>query len=145
MAKLWQLKKISSGEGLSEPQLLPENWGPIFGMEAIKDQLGDLSWLGEQFQDHGWFEVGDAPEPEPDPEPVIPPAPEPEPPITLPPLEYAVKEVKNRLAESDWAMLPDVPLSKGKKQEWVDYRHSLREIKYQDGYPENINWPSKPE
>ena len=64
MSKLWQLKKLSTGEALNEPQSLPENWGPIFGLHGFLDKLGDLSWLGDAYADQGWFEVGDAP---PDP------------------------------------------------------------------------------
>ena len=59
--KLWQLKKLSTGEALNEPQLLPENWGPIFGLHGFMDRIGDLSWLGEAYEGQGWVEVGDAP------------------------------------------------------------------------------------
>jgi hypothetical protein len=58
---LWQLKKISTGEALNEPQKLPTNWGPIFGLSGFQDRLGDLSWLGAAYSDHGWFVVGEAP------------------------------------------------------------------------------------
>ena len=60
MSKLWQLKKLSDGSALNEPQPLPENWGPIFGLAGIQDQLADLGWLGEAYNDMGWFVVGDA-------------------------------------------------------------------------------------
>jgi len=45
MIKLWQLKNLSTNEALNEPQRLPENWGPIFGMAGIQDRLGTY---------HGW-------------------------------------------------------------------------------------------
>jgi hypothetical protein len=57
MSKLWQLKKLSSGEALNEPQRLPENWGPIFGMQGFIDRIGNLSWLGEGYNDQGWVQV----------------------------------------------------------------------------------------
>ena len=62
MAKiLWQLKRLSTNEPLSELQELPDNWKNIFGLYASKDRLGDLSWAGHE--DMGWFEIGPAPEP----------------------------------------------------------------------------------
>lgn len=54
---MWQLKKLSTDEALSEPGPLPVNWGPIFGLEGIKDKLGDLSWLGSAYSDTGWVEL----------------------------------------------------------------------------------------
>jgi hypothetical protein len=128
MAKLWQLKKLSSGETLNEPQPLPENWGPIFGLAGIQDQLGDLSWLGENFADQGWFQVGDGPDA----------------PATSTPAELAWGRAKQLLAESDWAMLPDVPMLAGEKTAWMAYRRSLREIRLQSGFPDVIAWPSHP-
>ncbi len=38
-------------------QILPVNWGPIFGMEGVKDKIGDLSWLGPEWADKGWIEL----------------------------------------------------------------------------------------
>ncbi len=122
---LWQLKKISTGEGLNEPQLLPENWGPIFGMEGYKEQLGDLSWLG--IEDQGWFEVGPAPEGV----------------FTSKELDV-LNEVKARLVNSDWAVLPDVPISGEEKIQWMEYRRLLREVKRQPRFPEEIIWPEPP-
>ena len=31
------------------------------------------------------------------------------------------------LAQSDWTQMPDSPLTDAKKQEWADYRQSLRD------------------
>lgn len=36
-------------------------------------------------------------------------------------------------------------LSDDKKSEWADYRKSLLDITEQEGFPETINWPTKPE
>jgi hypothetical protein len=129
MSKLWQLKKLSDGSALNEPQRLPENWGPIFGLAGIADQLGDLSWLGEAYNDMGWFVVGDAP-PGPAPSTAA---------------ELAWDCAKELLAKSDWSMLPDVPMTAAKKDAWVEYRRALRDIRLQSGFPDNIQWPVRPE
>jgi len=126
---LWQLKKLSTGETLNEPQRLPENWGPIFGLAGIQDQLGDLSWLGENFVDQGWFVVGEAPAD----------------PAQATQAELAWDRAKKMLVESDWSMLSDVPMTAGNKALWIEYRRALREIRLQAGFPSSIQWPSKPE
>ena len=126
---LWQLKKLSTGETLNEPQRLPENWGPIFGLAGIQDQLGDLSWLGENFVDQGWFIVGEAPAD----------------PVQSTQAELAWDRAKKMLVESDWSMLSDVPMTAGNKALWIEYRRALREIRLQAGFPSSIQWPSKPE
>ena len=54
---MWQLRKLSTSEALSEPGPLPDDWGPIFGLHNIKEKLGDLSWLGPAHADKGWFEL----------------------------------------------------------------------------------------
>lgn len=130
MSKLWQLKKLSTGEALSEPQLLPENWGPIFGLHGFLDKIGDLgAWLGESYADMGWVEVGDAP-----------PAPAESTKATL---EW--ERAKQLLRESDWAVLSDVPMTSGDRALWIEYRRGLREIRLQPEFPDNITWPIKPE
>jgi len=124
---LWQLKKLSTGEPLNSPQPLPENWGSIFGMSGFLDKIGDLSFVG--VEDQGWFQVeGDAPAA----------------PLQSTPAELAWNQAKLLLAESDWSMLPDVPLLNGDKQLWQAYRKALREIRLQSGFPNNIVWPVKP-
>ncbi len=129
MSKIWQLKKLSDGSALSEPQPLPENWGPIFGLAGIADQIGDLSWLGDAYKDMGWVQVGDAPEP----------------PATSTPAEIAWDRAKRLLAESDWSMLPDVPMTSAEKSAWIEYRRALRDIRLQAGFPDSIQWPARPE
>lgn len=129
MSKLWQLKKLSDGSALSEPQPLPENWGPIFGMSGFADKLGNLSWLGDAYNDMGWLVVGDAPPT----------------PATSTVAELAWERAKQMLRESDWSMLPDVPMTSGDKALWIEYRRALREIRLQAGFPNNIQWPVRPE
>lgn len=130
MAKLWQLKKISTGEPLNEPQKLPENWGPVFGLQGFVDQLGDLGWLGEDYNDQGWFVVGETPD-------ILPPTPSTK-------ADIAWQHAKKLLSESDWTMLPDVPMTSENKAKWIEYRRVLREIKLQPGFPNEINWPATP-
>jgi hypothetical protein len=125
---LWQLKNIKTGEALNEPQLLPENWGPIFGLQGVIDKIGDLSWLGEAYADMGWVIVGDAP-----------PAP-----ATSTEADLAWERAKQLLRESDWSMLSDVPMTSGQKSSWIEYRRALREVRLQSGFPNNIQWPKQP-
>ena len=127
---LWQLKKLSTGEALNEPQKLPENWGPIFGMPGIQDRIGDLSWLGEAYTDQGWVVVeGEAPAD----------------PVQATQAELAWENAKRLLRESDWAVLSDVPMNKTQKTLWIEYRRELREVRLQPEFPTNINWPTIPE
>ena len=124
---LWQLKKLSTNEPLSEAGPLPSNWGPIFGMENIQENLGDLSWLGENFADQGWLQVeGEGLE-------------------TSSEAELVWEKAKQLLRDSDWAVLPDVIMFKELKDEWIEYRKVLREIQTQSGFPINVFWPKKPE
>lgn len=127
--KLWQLKKLSTGEALNEPQKLPENWGPIFGLAGVQDKIGNLGWLGPDYADMGWVVVGDAP-----PDHVQSTA-----------AELAWEQAKTMLRDSDWSMLPDVPMTAGQKSGWIAYRKALREIRLQSGFPDNIVWPKAPE
>lgn len=129
MSKLWQLKNLSSGEALNEPQRLPENWGPIFGLSGFIDRIGNLGWLGEAYNDTGWVVVGDAP--------ALPTA--------STPAELEWERAKQLLRESDWSMLPDVPMTSGDKALWIEYRRALRDIRLQSGFPNDIQWPAAPE
>ncbi len=129
MSKLWQLKKLSSGETLNEPQILPENWGPIFGLHGFIDRIGDLGWLGEAYNDTGWVIVGDAPAA----------------PTTSTPPELEWERAKQLLRESDWTVLSDVPMTSEDRAMWIEYRRALRNIRLQSGFPNDIQWPTSPE
>lgn len=120
---MWKLKKISTDEVLLESASLPENWGPIFGLEAVKDKLSDLSWLGDNFKDQGWFETEDV--------------------IDTSNLEW--NKAKVILQDTDWTMLKDAPISNEKQAEFKEYRKKIRNIKTSEGFPNNITWPSRPE
>lgn len=128
MNKLWQLKRLSTGESLNDAQALPENWGPIFGLAGFTDKLSDLSWLGADYADMGWFVVGDIPSIAEE--------------ASTSQTEW--ERAKQLLIESDWSVLPDVPMTAGERDDWIEYRRKLREIKLQAGFPEDIDWPSPP-
>jgi hypothetical protein len=126
MNMLWQLKKLSTGETLNEPQRLPENWGPIFGMSGIVDRLGDLSWLGDAYVDQGWFEVGE------------------ETPKSLTADEVNAT-IEQMIKNTAWAVASDdLTITKGQRADWIAFRQALREIPLQVGFPTNIQWPSEP-
>jgi hypothetical protein len=123
---LWQLKKLSTGEALNEPQELPENWGPIFGLAGIEDRLGDLSWLGDAYQDMGWIAVGEATEV----------------PMTA---AEANATIEQMLKNTAWAVAVDnTNMTRGERAAWLDFREALRNIPTQAGFPTEIVWPSEP-
>lgn len=124
---MWTLKKISTNEVLLESASLPENWGPIFGLEGIKDRLSDLAWLGNDFKDQGWFETETVTQTVVD--------------------NYALEwnKAKVILQDTDWTMLKDAPITNEKQQEFKEYRKKIRNIKSSKGFPDNITWPSCPE
>jgi hypothetical protein len=123
---LWQLKKLSTGEALNEPQRLPENWGPIFGMGGIKDRLGDLSWLGDAYADQGWVEAGEE--------------------APVPTTATDVNEtIAYLLRDTAWAVAEDdMTVTRGQRADWITYRQELRNIPLQVGFPTDVTWPSKP-
>ncbi len=45
------------------------------------------------------------------------------------------------IAKTDWMALSDVTMS----AEWQAYRQALRDIPEQEGFPDNVTWPTKPE
>ena len=46
------------------------------------------------------------------------------------------------LSQSDWTQVADAPVD---HQAWADYRQALRDVPEQEGFPTDINWPTKPE
>lgn len=60
-------------------------------------------------------------------------------------LSFLAKQWRNQLlAQSDWTQFVDVPLSAEQKAAWATYRQALRDITSQEGFPENVQWPSTP-
>jgi len=123
---LWQLKKISTGEALNEPQKLPENWGPIFGLSGVKDRLGDLSWVGPAYADQGWFVVGE------------------EVGVQLSAQE-AEKTIAEILKQTAWAVAVDnTEMTKEQRAQWLEFRQNLKNVPLQPGFPTEIVWPTEP-
>jgi hypothetical protein len=53
----------------------------------------------------------------------------------------AVRDERNQLiSETDWMALSDSTLT----VEWATYRQALRDVTEQEGFPYNVEWPSKP-
>lgn len=53
-----------------------------------------------------------------------------------------IRQERDRLLlETDWMVTPDRQLS----QAVIDYRQALRDVPQQAGFPDNIQWPTKPE
>lgn len=53
------------------------------------------------------------------------------------------QERNRRLAACDWAVLPDVPMTVERRQQWEAYRQALRDVTDQTD-PLNIVWPTPP-
>jgi hypothetical protein len=66
-------------------------------------------------------------------------------------LEYIGNQVRNKrnnlLSETDLWVIPDrfATFSEAKKQEILDYRQALRDVSSQEGFPEDVIYPTKPE
>ena len=126
---LWQLRKLSTNEELLKPRPLARNWGPIFGLEGVKDRLGDLSWLGSAYSDMGWFEVeGDI--------------------TDLAEYNDITEEVTSKinaeLAASADKVLATNDLTNAERQLWKEYRIKLQRQFNSPKFP-NVDWPIKPE
>ena len=50
------------------------------------------------------------------------------------------------LAETDWTVLQDSPLTSAQTADWVIYRQALRDITDHENFPylEDADWPTKP-
>jgi hypothetical protein len=59
------------------------------------------------------------------------------------PLADQVRAERDRLlAASDWTQVADAPIDQAA---WAEYRQALRDVPEQEGFPENVVWPTKPE
>lgn len=61
--------------------------------------------------------------------------------------EYAAEARAKRdalLAETDFMLMPDYPLSEAKRAAVAAYRQALRDVPAQFGFPRQIVWPVKP-
>ena len=62
---------------------------------------------------------------------------------TLDPEEVRA-ERNAKLTASDWTQIPDAPLTNNQRAEWAAYRHLLRELTEQPGFPSQAIWPEPP-
>ena len=49
------------------------------------------------------------------------------------------------LAQTDYLVMPDYPLSEEKRAAVLAYRQALRDVTEQPGWPDSVAWPEKPE
>ena len=58
----------------------------------------------------------------------------------------AAREKRDELlAETDYLLMPDYPISEEALAALKTYRQALRDVPEQSGFPKTIEWPSKPE
>jgi hypothetical protein len=98
-------------------------------LHGFIERLSDLSWLGPNYQDQGWFIVGDDFSET----------------FTSTSAEIAWNTAKQLLRDSDWTMISDIPMNKEEKIKWIEYRRALREVRLQAGFPDDIAWPTRPD
>tara|TARA_B100000795_G_scaffold241621_1_gene204457 strand:+ start:186 stop:575 length:390 start_codon:yes stop_codon:yes gene_type:complete len=48
------------------------------------------------------------------------------------------------MAQSDWTVATDTPLSDSVKAKWVKYRKALRDLPASESDPDDITWPDAP-
>jgi|TARA_B100000900_G_C20329116_1_gene613453 hypothetical protein len=52
-----------------------------------------------------------------------------------------IREDRNaRLQQTDWMASSDLTMS----DEWKTYRQALRDVTSQEGFPNDVNWPTEP-
>lgn len=57
--------------------------------------------------------------------------------------ERDIRTKRNSLLKlSDWSQLPDVPNEIA--EQFKDYRQKLRDLTDQEGFPQNVDWPTYP-
>ena len=60
-------------------------------------------------------------------------------------LQERLRKYRNRrLAQSDWTQAADSPLSDAKKQEWAEYRETLRNLPQTWTPNETVTFPDEP-
>lgn len=71
--------------------------------------------------------------------------PEPDESYQLQSLNATIRNERNhRLMSTDWTQLPDAPLSKEKKREWIRYRQLLRDMTKTEDLSK-AEWPTPPQ
>lgn len=58
--------------------------------------------------------------------------------------EEEIRSQRNDLlAQTDYLVMPDYPLSDSERVSIEQYRQALRDISEQSGFPHNVEWPTK--
>lgn len=69
--------------------------------------------------------------------------------IPAPTTEEVAAQVRSQrdalIAQTDYLMMSDYPISEEDKTELEDYRQALRDIPEQEGFPSNVQWPVAPQ
>jgi hypothetical protein len=56
-----------------------------------------------------------------------------------------IREIRDQLLKnSDWTQMPDTELSEEKKEQWKEYRKSLRSVPSNFRSPRDVEWPQVP-
>ncbi len=64
-------------------------------------------------------------------------------PQSAPSTEQEIRKQRNQLlAVSDWTQVADAPVDQAA---WKAYRQALRDVPQQEGFPEDVIWPTPPE
>tara|TARA_R110001599_G_scaffold171721_1_gene362914 strand:+ start:125 stop:496 length:372 start_codon:yes stop_codon:yes gene_type:complete len=121
---MWQLRKLSTNENLSEVGPLPHDWGPIFGLHGFEEKLSDLSWIGPTYSDMGWIKLSEAEK-----------------------KALRLKQVVSRVdAEKELAAnaLSSVHITVERYREWADYLTALDLVVLQVDVTEKPYFPIRP-
>lgn len=61
-------------------------------------------------------------------------------------LERKIRLMRDELlSKTDYTIMPDYPVSDADRELISAYRQALRDITSQEGFPNNVMWPEKPE
>lgn len=61
-------------------------------------------------------------------------------------LKQTLREERNQLlADTDWIVTKSLELGEAIPDEWKQYRQALRDITSLPDFPDDIEWPTKPE
>jgi hypothetical protein len=98
-----------------------DQWIPVDGQELANNHDGGI---GMRLTEEGWISI-----------------------VPTPPMTWEnIRESRNYLLMNcDWTVLPDSPLTSETRQEWVDYRQSLRDITSVFSDPNDVIWPLSPD
>lgn len=103
----------------------PEDHNPTPGIEVAPRHDGDIGWI---WNGSGWD---------------TPPGPE----ITLEELKFEKRQVRDKRLRYHIDTINAVrwqSFSEEEKSNWIQYRQELLDVPQQEGFPDNIIWPTKP-